>query len=84
MEFARQLALLMDDAPRRQAMGQQGLEQVATRLAWSHQLKNLLAVYASLETERLGTDKRAAQHVVGVAEARSDEEGTLHAGQDPT
>jgi glycosyltransferase involved in cell wall biosynthesis len=80
LELARQLALLMDDPARRQAMGQQGREQVLIRLAWPHQLKHLLTAYASLEAD----SKLLAQSIVASREPRTDEERTLQAGQDPT
>ena len=47
-DFARQLAVLLDDPDRRKKMGLVGRERVANELAWPHQAKHLLAAYASL------------------------------------
>ena len=63
LDFARKLALLMDDPVQRQRLGQVGRERVETTLAWSHQIPHLLAVYEKLgsfsQTTRLiGNDER--------------------------
>ena len=50
LDFAQQLATLMDDLPRRQAMGKFGRERVESVLAWSHQSKALIKVYDQLCT----------------------------------
>lgn len=50
LDFARQIAALMDDPERRIKMGQIGRERVVSALAWSHQAPNLIAAYASLTT----------------------------------
>ena len=51
LDFARQLATLMDDPAQRQAMGKFGRERVETVLAWSHQSKELIKAYAHLGAE---------------------------------
>jgi glycosyltransferase involved in cell wall biosynthesis len=48
LDFARQIAALMDDPERRKTMGQQGQERVETELAWSHQEEHLLEAYDAL------------------------------------
>jgi glycosyltransferase involved in cell wall biosynthesis len=47
-DFAQKLAMLMDDPALRQKLGQIGKERVETELAWPHQVKNLLAAYATI------------------------------------
>ena len=53
LDFARQIAALMDDPKRRRQMGKTGRERVETELAWSHQETHLLEVYAALNTETI-------------------------------
>lgn len=48
LDFARQIAALMDDPQRRARMGQIGRERVENTLAWFYQVPNLLKAYASL------------------------------------
>lgn len=48
LDFARKIVGLMDDPEQRQAMGRLGRERVATELAWSHQVRHLLAAYESV------------------------------------
>jgi glycosyltransferase involved in cell wall biosynthesis len=48
LDFARQLAVLMDDLHRRKRMGQIGRKRVENELAWPHQARHLLDAYASL------------------------------------
>ncbi|MFN8441135.1 MAG: glycosyltransferase family 4 protein [Caldilineaceae bacterium] len=48
LDFARQLAILMDDPQRRQLMGKLGRERVESVLAWSHQSKGLIKLYDQL------------------------------------
>lgn len=48
LDFARQIAALMDDPPRRQRMGAVGRARVEASLAWPHQREHLLALYAEL------------------------------------
>jgi glycosyltransferase involved in cell wall biosynthesis len=43
--FARSLAELMDDAPRRAALGRLGSHRIKTHLAWDYSVPNLLEVY---------------------------------------
>ena len=45
LDFARQIAALMDDPQQRQQMGQVGRTRVETELAWQHQAEHLLEVY---------------------------------------
>jgi glycosyltransferase involved in cell wall biosynthesis len=48
IDFARQLAALMDDPERRKHMGETGRGRVVDHLAWSHQVPRLLAAYEAL------------------------------------
>lgn len=48
LDFARQIAFLMDDPERRQRMGQIGRERIETGLAWSYQERHLLEAYETL------------------------------------
>jgi glycosyltransferase involved in cell wall biosynthesis len=45
LEFARALALLMDDPERRAAMGQSARRRIETELAWCHSVEHLLQAY---------------------------------------
>ncbi len=42
LDFARQIASLMDDPMKRQAMGAAGRRRIEEHLAWTHQVANLL------------------------------------------
>jgi glycosyltransferase involved in cell wall biosynthesis len=44
-EFARHIALLMDDSERREAMGRLGRERIESELAWCYSVPNLLDAY---------------------------------------
>ena len=44
-DFARKIVELLDDAPRRAAMGAFGRQRVEGELAWHHQVPKLLAAY---------------------------------------
>lgn len=48
LDFARQIAILMDDPERRKKMGEIGRERVENQLAWSHQKEHLLKAYEKL------------------------------------
>lgn len=48
LDFARRLALLMDDPERRHALGRTGRQRIEAELAWSHQQESLLAAYRAL------------------------------------
>jgi glycosyltransferase involved in cell wall biosynthesis len=48
LDFARQIAVLMDDPQRRMRMGQMGRERIESELAWPYHAKHLLDAYASL------------------------------------
>lgn len=48
MEFARTISELMDDAARRKALGQLGLERMETELAWDYSIPRLLAAYRAV------------------------------------
>jgi glycosyltransferase involved in cell wall biosynthesis len=48
LDFARQIAVLMDDPDLRQRMGQHGRERIDTMLAWPHQEQQLLDAYTKL------------------------------------
>ena len=47
-DLARKIIELLDDEPRRQAMGQIGLERVKTQLSWEHEAPRLLQAYDAL------------------------------------
>jgi glycosyltransferase involved in cell wall biosynthesis len=47
-EFARLIVNLVDDEPRRLAMGRRGRTRVVDTLAWSHQRSSYLGVYQAL------------------------------------
>ncbi len=49
MDFARQIAVLMDDVEQREALGQIGRARIESELAWRHQTGQLLKAYAALE-----------------------------------
>ena len=49
LDFAQQIARLMDDPQRRRRMGRIGRERVETELAWSYQAKHLLEAYEALD-----------------------------------
>jgi glycosyltransferase involved in cell wall biosynthesis len=51
LDFARQIAMLMDDPARCQSMGQIGRNRIEEDLAWPYQGKHLLAAYKVLCTE---------------------------------
>jgi len=46
--LARAIADLMDDAPRRKAMGAFGLRRIKSELAWDYSAQNLVAAYRRL------------------------------------
>jgi glycosyltransferase involved in cell wall biosynthesis len=54
LDFARQIAALMDDPERRRAMGAKGRKRIEEELAWPHQIGFLLEAYESLFEERDG------------------------------
>jgi glycosyltransferase involved in cell wall biosynthesis len=45
LDFARKIALLMDDPVRRRVMGKAGRRRVETELAWEYSVPHLLTVY---------------------------------------
>ena len=49
LDFARQLATLMDDPQRRERMGAAGRERAMNVLAWPYQAEQLLCAYRSME-----------------------------------
>jgi glycosyltransferase involved in cell wall biosynthesis len=51
LDFARQIAILMDDPERRKRMGEIGRERVENQLAWPFQKKSLLKAYESLSQD---------------------------------
>lgn len=59
LDFARKIALLMDDPARRADMGRLGLQRIRSELSWEQQEKRLLAAYASLETAVAARDDAA-------------------------
>jgi len=48
LDFARQIAALMDDPEQRKEMGRKGRERIEKELAWRHQEKHLLEAYKAL------------------------------------
>lgn len=48
LDFAEQIAALMDDPERRQRMGQIGRERIEKKLAWSYQERHLLEAYKTV------------------------------------
>jgi len=54
LDFARQIAALMDNPERRKKMGERGRERIQKELAWPHQEKFLLEAYGSLVSRRHG------------------------------
>ena len=76
MDFARQIAILMDDAALRQQMGQLGRQRVEDALAWTYQEQQLLNVYTALVEKdfwdplRSWTDKEIARVRLARAEGR--------------
>lgn len=54
LDFAQQIADLMDDLERRKKMGERGRERIQKELAWPHQEKFLLEAYGSLVSRRHG------------------------------
>jgi len=51
LDFARNIAWLMDHPEQRRERGRKGRERVETSLAWPHQASNLLEVYRSLDAQ---------------------------------
>ena len=51
LDFAQQIASLMDDWVRRKKMGEKGRERIEKELAWSHQEKFLLEAYEALVSQ---------------------------------
>ncbi len=51
LDFARQIATLMDDPARREKMGQIGRKRIENELAWPYQEENLLAAYKTLAAD---------------------------------
>ncbi len=61
LEFAREIASLMDDPVRRKRLGAAGRTAVATRLAWEYSVPCLVAAYRSgLELDLASVQKAAA------------------------
>ena len=52
LDFARQIALLMDDPGRRSGIGEEGRERIENNLAWHHQSQALLKAYKTLLSQR--------------------------------
>lgn len=48
LDFARQIACLMDNPRQREEMGRIGRERVERELSWDHQVKHLLAAYQAV------------------------------------
>ncbi len=60
LEFARQIAGLMDDPERRQHMGAYGRNRIETELAWPYQAKHLIEAYAVLTTSGGDTARKTS------------------------
>lgn len=54
LDFARQIAALMDDPERGKKMGQRGRQRIETELAWPYQEKHLLEAYEALNASSQG------------------------------
>jgi glycosyltransferase involved in cell wall biosynthesis len=54
LDFAKQIALLMDDPERRKRMGEIGRERIEKELGWHHQGQALLKAYKTLLSQREG------------------------------
>ena len=54
MDFARQIASLIDSPDERLKLGEAGLNRIKNVLAWEHQAQSLLKVYASLLKSNTG------------------------------
>jgi glycosyltransferase involved in cell wall biosynthesis len=52
LDFARQIATLMDDPERRRQMGAFGRQRVENELGWQHQQQHLLAAYRALDSRK--------------------------------
>ena len=52
LDFARQIASLMDDPERRKQMGEKGRQRIERELAWEYQEKFLLKAYEALLSDR--------------------------------
>jgi len=48
LDFARKIAELMDDEPKRREMGEIGRQRIETLLAWEYQIPNLIYTYQQL------------------------------------
>jgi glycosyltransferase involved in cell wall biosynthesis len=48
IDMAEKIVALLDDEPRRKAMGELGRERVQNKLAWEHEVPRLLAAYETL------------------------------------
>jgi glycosyltransferase involved in cell wall biosynthesis len=48
IDMAEKIVALLDDEPRRKAMGELGRERVKNKLAWEHEVPRLLAAYETL------------------------------------
>jgi glycosyltransferase involved in cell wall biosynthesis len=64
--FAKAIAKLMDDAPRRVALGAVGSARIKTRLAWDYSVPHLLHAY-SLVLPAAGGSKREAPQFTAMA-----------------
>lgn len=65
LDFARQIAALLDDPERREEMGSRGQERVENSLAWPHQGEMLLAAYESLSSKATTSWARSRPEVGG-------------------
>lgn len=63
LDYARQIAALMDDPKRREKMGREGRERVVKELAWPHQAKHLLQAYEALLVQ-IDREPRQGGHVM--------------------
>lgn len=58
LDFAQKIAMLMDDAARRDKMGEIGRKRIETQLAWPYQEQQLLNAYATLAGGKNGRQNR--------------------------
>lgn len=62
LDYARQIASLMDDTERRERMGREGRERVEKELAWPHQAMHLIKAYDALQVQ-IDRQQRDNDHV---------------------
>ena len=69
LDFARQIAVLMDDTALRGRMGSLGRRRVESHLAWEHQKRHLLEAYAKLGLVSGNAGKTAGRQLSSASHA---------------